>query len=168
MKRYLPDLPFPAYSYVPGMHVHPISHPDGHSYQAETAAIETPADLRSCQQFLRGIDLFNGGFYWEAHEAWEPIWHAQKRAGAPADPIQGLIKLAAAGVKAREGSATGVSRHAARALQLLSSADASDLPINLDEVRALVQQVATRPERFLNTEAAPARILFTTAIQLSD
>ncbi|TGQ49534.1 DUF309 domain-containing protein, partial [Mesorhizobium sp. M1C.F.Ca.ET.210.01.1.1] len=26
--------------------------------------------------FRWGIDLFNHGYYWEAHEAWEPLWHA--------------------------------------------------------------------------------------------
>ncbi|MER9586456.1 DUF309 domain-containing protein [Mesorhizobium sp. M0276] len=25
-----------------------------------------------------GIDLFNHGYYLEAHEAWEPLWHAAK------------------------------------------------------------------------------------------
>ncbi|WP_394885884.1 DUF309 domain-containing protein (plasmid) [Mesorhizobium sp. AaZ16] len=26
-----------------------------------------------------GIDRFNHGYYWEAHEAWEPLWHAAKQ-----------------------------------------------------------------------------------------
>ncbi|MER9222262.1 DUF309 domain-containing protein [Mesorhizobium sp. M0644] len=25
------------------------------------------------------IDLINHGYYWEAHEAWEPLWHAAKQ-----------------------------------------------------------------------------------------
>ena len=49
-------------------------------------------------------DLLNHGFYWEAHEAWETLWHAAGRKGEIADFLKGLIKLAAAAVKAREGN----------------------------------------------------------------
>ena len=64
------------------------------------------------------VDLFNNGYYWEAHEAWEGLWHAYGRSGAKADFVKGLIKLSAAGVKAREGNAAGVNRHAQRAVDL--------------------------------------------------
>ena len=67
-------------------------------------------------------DLFNNGYYWEAHEAWEGLWHAYRRSGAKADFVKGLIKLSAAGVKAREGNASGVSRHARRAVELFRAA----------------------------------------------
>jgi len=68
--------------------------------------------------FLFAIDLFNAGFYWEAHEAWEGLWVAAGRTGVQADFLKGLIKLAAAGVKAREGRSVGVQRHARRAAEL--------------------------------------------------
>ena len=67
-----------------------------------------------------GLDLFNFGYYWEAHETWEQIWHAAGRSGPLADFIKGLIKLAAAGVKARERRPEGVRRHALRAAELFS------------------------------------------------
>jgi hypothetical protein len=65
-----------------------------------------------------GCDLFNHGYYWEAHETWEGLWVACGRKGTTADFLKGLIKLAAAGVKAREGRSPGVTRHAARAAAL--------------------------------------------------
>jgi predicted metal-dependent hydrolase len=65
--------------------------------------------------YLLGCDLFNYGYYWEAHEVWEGLWKACGRRGLTADFLKGLIKLAAAGVKAREGRLQGVVRHAARA-----------------------------------------------------
>lgn len=68
--------------------------------------------------YLFAIDLFNHGFYWEAHETWEQLWIEFGRSGRDADFIKGLIKLAAAGVKAREGRAIGVQRHACRANEL--------------------------------------------------
>ncbi len=42
----------------------------------------------------RGIDLFNSGEYWDAHEAWEKEWMPD-RAGADARFYKGLIQVAA-------------------------------------------------------------------------
>ncbi|HVR43758.1 MAG TPA: DUF309 domain-containing protein [Thermoanaerobaculia bacterium] len=44
--------------------------------------------------FRRGIELFNEGQYWEAHEAWEEIWLLEEADVRPF--LQGLIQLAAA------------------------------------------------------------------------
>ena len=66
-------------------------------------------------QFLRGVELFNAGYYWEAHEVWEELWHAEGRRGPTADVLKALIKLAAAGVKVREGRENGVRTHCRRA-----------------------------------------------------
>ena len=42
----------------------------------------------------RGIDLFNRGLYWEAHEAWESDWIVDRR-GPDAGFYKGLIQVAA-------------------------------------------------------------------------
>jgi hypothetical protein len=52
---------------------------------------------------------------------WEGLWKACGRSGTTADFLKGLIKLAAAGVKHREGRNEGVRRHAARAVELFES-----------------------------------------------
>lgn len=129
MLRLCPDRPLPPYSYVPGRLPHPNSHPEGHSYQQHElssgeVAQGSPAkasllsEWRKCREYLFGIDLFNHGFYWEAHETWEQLWIACGRSGREADFLKGLIKLAAAGVKVREGRPIGVKRHALRAREL--------------------------------------------------
>ncbi len=82
-------------------------------------------DWQQCTTYLRGIDLFNHGYYWEAHEAWEALWHAAGRKGPIADFLKGLIKLAASGVKSLEGSSVGRARHARRAMELFGVAAAS-------------------------------------------
>jgi hypothetical protein len=109
--RLLPDQPFPPYAYVPGETPHPTRHRGGHSYGAEFETPEPPdpEDWPACPDYLYGIDLFNHGFYWEAHEAWEGLWVASGRRGAPATYLQALITLAAAGLKARSGSARGMA-----------------------------------------------------------
>ncbi len=67
------------------------------------------------------MELFDAGYYWEAHEAWESLWHAEGRRGATADLLKGLIKLAAAGVKVREGQEHGVCIHARRAAECFAA-----------------------------------------------
>jgi predicted metal-dependent hydrolase len=74
-----------------------------------------PQKWRENREYLHGLDLFNHGYYWEAHEAWESLWHACGRRGTTANFLKGLIQLAAAGVKVREGKRAGVSNHACRA-----------------------------------------------------
>jgi predicted metal-dependent hydrolase len=42
----------------------------------------------------RGIDLFNSGRYWDAHEAWEAEWMPDRQ-GPDAGFYKGLIQVAA-------------------------------------------------------------------------
>jgi hypothetical protein len=139
IKRLVPDEPLPPYAYVPGRQPHPLNDPAGHSYgrPLETAPPLEPQRWRESRAYLLGCDLFNAGYYWEAHETWEAAWAACGRSGATADFLKGLIKLAAAAVKAREGKPPGVARHAKRAAELLSrvrelSGRASYAGLNLD------------------------------------
>jgi hypothetical protein len=120
--RYAPEVAFPPYSYVTGRFPHPIRDPAGHSFRQMPARPPCPApeQWRDSQAFRYAVDLFNYGFYWESHEVWESLWHATGRYGTTADFLKALIKLAAAGVKAREGRPAGWRRHIARALELLA------------------------------------------------
>lgn len=124
--RLLPDLPLPPYSYVPGGRFpHPVRDPAGHLFGRPVAHPPAP-DLdhwEDSHAYLHGIDLFNHGYYWEAHEVWEGLWHACGRRGLVADFLKGLIKLAAAGVKVREGQPRGIRSHAARAAELFRKID---------------------------------------------
>jgi len=115
--RFVPDRPFPHYAYVPGRFPHPKRSPKGHSFGVLPGRVGPldPNRWDECRPYLYGLDLFNYGYYWEAHEVWEVLWHGCGREGLAADFIKGLIKLAAAGVKAREGKPEGMKRHALRA-----------------------------------------------------
>jgi predicted metal-dependent hydrolase len=42
----------------------------------------------------RGLELFNRGLYWEAHEAWEEAWTPDRR-GVDSGFYKGLIQIAA-------------------------------------------------------------------------
>lgn len=121
--RLVPDRAFPPYAYIPGRWPHPTRDPGGHSYgtAAEAPAPPDPAAWRACQDYLYGIDLFNHGYYWEAHEAWEGLWVACGRSGTTAAFLQGLINLAAAGFKARWGNPRGLRANAKTAAGLLDT-----------------------------------------------
>jgi len=43
---------------------------------------------------LRGIELFNSGLYWEAHEVWEEEWTPDRK-GLDSGFYKGLIQVAA-------------------------------------------------------------------------
>ena len=118
--RLVPELPLPPYSYVPGRWPHPHSDPAGHWFgkPIERSAPLDPDHWEQSRAYRYGIDLFNHGYYWEAHEVWEGLWHAAGRRGPVADFLKGLIKLAAAGVKVREGKPHGAVHHATRAAEL--------------------------------------------------
>ncbi len=121
--RLAPEFPLPPYSYVTGKFPHPTRDPAGHSFghvPPEPAPLD-PNNWQNSREYLFGCDLFNHGYYWEAHEVWEGLWKACGRRGTTADFLKCLIKLAAAGVKHREGRSEGVRRHAARAAELLES-----------------------------------------------
>jgi len=118
--RLVPDRPFPPYSFVPGQAPHPTSDPAGHSFGTEPAPAEplTAQGWRANRTYLYGIDLFDGGYYWESHVEFESLWLGCGRRGVVAAFLKGLIKLAAAGVKHREGRPQGVRSHACRAAEL--------------------------------------------------
>ncbi len=44
--------------------------------------------------FLKGIELFNGGRFYDSHEVWEDIWRSTTP--EPKNLFQGLIQIAAA------------------------------------------------------------------------
>jgi uncharacterized protein len=150
--RLVPDEPLPPYSYVTGRFPHPTRDPRGHSFghsPPRTAPVD-PSNWPRSRAYLLGCDLFNLGYYWEAHETWEGLWHACGRRGATADFLKGLIKLAAAGVKAREGRPQGVVRHAARAAELFTSAramfdDDNYLGLDLDWLISIARRLELNP-----------------------
>ena len=165
--------PLPPYSYVPGgPWPHPISSPHGHSFGQVFSKVARPGENggASSPQFLRGVALFNAGYYWEAHEVWEGLWHAYGRKGVLADVIKALIKLAAAGVKVREGQEHGVRVHARRAAELFASSTSSgashQLGMNLDEWAERCRRIAEEPPRDPGPIGAPVARVFEFQIEI--
>jgi hypothetical protein len=101
--RYVPQRDFPAYGFVPGNTPHPTRDPRGHSFgvvEAEPPYLDA-TQWAVNEPYLWGVDLFNHGYPWEAHEVWEGLWRVCRRRGD--DPqaalLQALIQCAAAQIK---------------------------------------------------------------------
>jgi uncharacterized protein len=168
--RYAPAITLPPYSYVPGHDLpHPVSDPAGHLYAVRDSAHEPPiaaamladlptvlhsrrralaATLADNSRWLHALDLFNEGFYWESHEVWESFWNALGRTTPEALFVQGLIHLAAAAVKIREGKPAGVARHSKRARELIGDLGAADVGGTLGLAPESISAVVTELEHF--------------------
>jgi hypothetical protein len=72
--------------------------------------------------FDEGLALYRQGCFWEAHEAWEPVWLA----AAPNSPerafLQGIIQLANARLKQAMGRDAAAVRICALAAEHLATA----------------------------------------------
>lgn len=99
---YAKERSLPSYRFVPGLHPHPIRDPQGHSRRAVRAQVHppwNPEGWKELEAYLRGVDLFNRFYFWEAHEVWEALWKSHRPETDAARFIQGLINLAAALLK---------------------------------------------------------------------
>ncbi len=119
---------------------------------------ELPKGWSDKEHLLWGKRLFNHGYYWESHEAWEHVWLALGRTTADALCVKGLIKLAASAVKCREGNVSGATRHAKRAIELLLAPPDSSLFDNCDlnSARHAAQRILeSAPASFVAPSSEP-------------
>lgn len=115
----LPEKPFPDYAFLPGHNPHPNKE-GGHSFgvsEVEPLPLDSEFPFRS-EEYLFSLDLYNFGFYWESHVGFEALWNKAGRKGFIADLLKGLIKLGAAGVKARLKLEKAFEGHLERAYEL--------------------------------------------------
>jgi Domain of unknown function (DUF309) len=104
--------PFPVYRHLPGTTPHPERDPLGHMYRVRLPpAVPLTVETWSANEdYLFAIDLFNAGYYWEAHTFWERLWAVDGIEPAVRDFLQGLVQLAAACLKRRQGKIGGAGK----------------------------------------------------------
>ena len=144
------DRPFPSYRYVPGKAPHPTRDPDGHSYQKP---VEKPVTFdtgrwQTCEEYLYGIDLFNHGYWWEAHEALEAVWIAAGRQTETGLFIQGLIQIAVAHLKMYQGFIDVAKRMATDGLDKMKPVNGVFLGIDVAALRSAVKAFYTEDREF--------------------
>jgi predicted metal-dependent hydrolase len=100
---------------------------------------------------LSGVDLFNGGRFFEAHEAWEEVWRSTTP--EPKQLLQGLIQIAVAMVHHRDRGRPEVARRVlAKARRRVEPSAPAALGLDLAE---LLRSVASW-DAWLATRAGAA------------
>ena len=132
--RYQPQRSLPERAFIPGRGAKPALNTERMPYLAAE-------HWRDNAAYLWGVDLFNHGYAWEAHEAWEGLWRAAKHDDTQATFVQGLIQCAAARVKACMGDREAAQRLLGRGLARLSRVHArqGDGYMGLELARCLAE-----------------------------
>lgn len=84
-------------------------------------------------QIQRGIELFNAGQFFEAHEAWEEVWLAEREPEKTF--LQGLIQIAAAFHHRQRGNREGMESLLKAGLAKLSRFPDSHRGIAVERLR---------------------------------
>lgn len=142
------DRAFPAYAFVPGQGPHPTRDPDGHSYGRHTDKLDafSADEWLDSDTYRYGIDLFNHGYWWEAHEALEAVWMAAGRQSPTGQYVQGLIQIAVAHLKRRQGFYDVAQRMALEGLERMRVRQARFLGMDVAGFRAAVLDSFARPD----------------------
>lgn len=95
------DIPLPGYRHLPFKNPHPFLDKDGHSYSEKMLPPDSfgPENWQQCKDYLYSIDLFNHGYWWEAHERLKHICISAGRESITGKFTQGLIQVSAALLK---------------------------------------------------------------------
>jgi predicted metal-dependent hydrolase len=91
--------------------------------------------------FLRGVELFNAGRHWHAHESWEAAWMGMGDGEADDAEIflRALIQIASGIHLKRLGRYKGARSHLQKALPKLHLAPARFLGIDVAAVRLFAE-----------------------------
>lgn len=136
------DRPFPPYRYVPGRAPHPRRHPAGHSFGRSDPLPQSISheSWNDCNLYLYGVDLYNFAYWWEAHEAFESLWHLVGRHTTNGQFFQGLIQLSAAHLKDFMGAQDASQKLVGRGLAKLQSLPSHYMGLAIPPFTQTVQQ----------------------------
>ena len=134
------DLSWPEYRFLPGRDPHPHTYPEGHSSRSPGES-PPPVEFKSADQwresvdYLFGCDLYNHGYWWEAHETWEGLWQLTDKSQVQGQFLQTLIQVAAGHLKLHMGKLAGVenlrqsaARHSTYVIQQIGDSELMGLP----------------------------------------
>jgi uncharacterized protein len=90
------------------------------------------------EAFLKGIDEFNRGHFFECHETWEDVWHGTR--GDDRDFYQGLIQIAVGLYHLGNGNLSGGESQLEKGLGRLTRYPEDHLGIGLEALREEVRR----------------------------
>jgi predicted metal-dependent hydrolase len=95
--------------------------------------------------FHAGIELFNAGHYWHAHEQWEQCWLTSPEPAATF--YKALIQAAAALVKWQQGNLRGLQRNWAKSRARLLTLPPTFAGIDLLALRTAMDAFVLAPDQ---------------------
>ena len=155
--RSCPERTLPARAYLPGFSP-PGARPE--ETRCDSSWNGHASTLGADVGFRWGLDLFNGGFYWEAHETWEALWMQAKPDTACRFYLQGLIQFAAAMLKTRRGQWRSFDSLYARASEKFSVATNRE---GYEEIAWLVAPVRAVFENYRQCREVPKIVVSVSA-----
>ena len=116
----------------------------GHGAPRPTPEFLPEERWRENTAYLRGVDFFNRGWWWEAHEAWEELWHVvEGKDERQHKLLKALIQLAACALNRERGVGGGADRLLASATAALDELVATPtlLGVDLNAMRQAAQSL---------------------------
>lgn len=119
------SIDLPVERYIPGQTPRPVGS------IVDTYSNSCRSGFTRSIVFCYGVDLFNRGFYWEAHEAWEHLWIPCKEQPEGLF-LKGLIQLTASLVKRIQKNYYGESLLRERGLRHLAESNLASFVFSTD------------------------------------
>ncbi|MEM9551348.1 MAG: DUF309 domain-containing protein [Pseudomonadota bacterium] len=141
------DVALPPHAYVPGL----TTRHDPQWFSPLHASVRegmSVADLAQSRSFLAGLTFYDHGYFWEAHEALEPVWMALPAGGPDRASVQAVIQLANAALKLKMERPNATRRLCEEVRKHLAASQGATLPVPFARVRThcdrLEEQALTR------------------------
>lgn len=134
------DRPLPEYRHLPFKNPHPFLDTNGHSFNEKLQVPDSfgPENWQLNADYLYSIDLFNHGFWWEAHERLKNLCIGAGKESQTGFFIQGLIQVSAALLKLSMEEAEAADILAKLGIENLQQEETTYLGI---EVTTLIREV---------------------------
>jgi len=100
--------------------------------------------------FEKGIELFNKGMFFEAHEEWEELWHSTDESPEK-HFIQGMIMVAAAMHHYKKKEYKGTEKLLGKAIKILEENKNAKVPVDKE---AFLRDTASFYEGFKSSTTA--------------
>ena len=146
----LTGMQLPPTRHIPGSGTAP-DHVFFAAIKAQCPARVADANWREVPPYLYGFDLYAAGYFWEAHEVWEPVWMACAPNSRERQLTAGLIQLANACLKLEMGRLNAARRRSLPPTAspidgsiIASDCTASFVPSNVNP-RLTAAMIATKP-----------------------
>ena len=140
---------WPDHAYVPGKT--PRHHEGFFDVIRETATADlSSSQLSQSHAFRLGLRYLEDGFYWEAHEVFEPVWMVLPDPSVERRFVQGLIQIANGFLKVEMDRPKAAARLIAIARDLVpESGEGQIMGVELSFVHALLASLDKEMERAL-------------------